>query len=44
MLFIILPDQRALSGEEAGMGNQADVAWLKIDAGGPRVGLQGRWA
>lgn len=44
MLFITLPDQRALSGEEAGIGNWANVAWLKIDAGGPRVGFQGRWA
>lgn len=44
MLFISLPDQRALSGAEAGIGNWANVAWLKIDAGGPRVGFQGRWA
>ena len=43
-LFISLPSQRALLEEEAGIGNRANVAWLKPGAEGPRGSFQGRLA
>lgn len=43
-LFINLPSQRALLGEEAGIRNWANVVWLKPDAERPRGGFQGRSA
>lgn len=45
MLFINLPSPESSTWEGGfRIGNWANVAWLKIDAGGPRVGLQGMWA
>lgn len=43
-LFTNLPSQRALLGEEAGIGHWASVMWLKPDAEKPRDGFQGRLA
>lgn len=43
-IFMNLPSQRALLGEEAGIGNWAKVVWLKPDAERPRDGFQGRSA